>query len=97
VNDIVNDMNNRLIFTILWGCVGARHPQLGTFGQEEGPGGRVVKLTSVAALYSFDSAAELSSNISKNIRQGDEGVRFLFKQKSPQIMSEIIKNDQVVF
>jgi hypothetical protein len=45
VNDIVNGMNNTFNFTILWGRVGARHPQLGAFGQEEGPGGRVVKLT----------------------------------------------------
>jgi hypothetical protein len=52
-------------FTILWGHVGARHPQLGTFRQEEGLSRRVVKLTSVVALCSFDSAAELSSNISK--------------------------------
>jgi hypothetical protein len=49
----------------MWGRVGARHPQLGVFGQEEGPGGRVIKLTSVVILYSFDSAAELTSNISK--------------------------------
>jgi hypothetical protein len=54
-------------FTILWGRVGARHPQLGAFGQEEGLGGRVVKLTFVVALYSFDSTAELSSNISKKL------------------------------
>jgi hypothetical protein len=67
VNDIVNGMNNMLDFTILWGHVGARHPQLGTFGQEEGPGGQVVKFTSVVALYSFDSATELGSNISKKM------------------------------
>jgi hypothetical protein len=60
------------------GDSGARHPQLGTFGQEEGPVGRVVKLTSVVALYSFDSAAELNSNISKKFGQGGECVRFLF-------------------
>jgi hypothetical protein len=53
----------------LWGRVGARHPRLGTFGYEEGPAGRVIKLTSVVALYSFDSAAELSSNISKNLEK----------------------------
>jgi hypothetical protein len=77
-NDIVNGTNNTFGFTILGGCVGARHPQLGAFGQEEGLGGRVVKLTFVVALYSFDSAAELSSNISKKIGQGGEGVIFLF-------------------
>jgi hypothetical protein len=78
VNDIVNGTNNTFNFTILWGRVGTRHPQLGAFGQEEGPGGRVVKLTPVVALYSFDSATELSSNISKKIEQGGEGVIFLF-------------------
>jgi hypothetical protein len=48
-----------LVFTILWGCVGTRHPHLGAFGQEEGPGGRVIKLTPAIALYDFDSAVEL--------------------------------------
>jgi hypothetical protein len=60
-------MNNTFSFTNLWGRVGARHPQLGAFGQEEGLGGRVVKLMSVVALYIFDSAAELSSNICKKL------------------------------
>jgi hypothetical protein len=60
-------MNNMLDFTILWGRIGARHPQLGAFGQEEGLGGRVVKLTSIITLYSFDSAAEQSSNIRKKM------------------------------
>jgi hypothetical protein len=78
VNDIVNDTNNTFDFTILCGRVGARHPQLGAFGHEEGLGGRVIKLMSVVALYSFDNAAELSSNISKKIGQGGECVRFLF-------------------
>jgi hypothetical protein len=71
-------MNNTSGFTILWGRVGARHPQLGAFGQEEGLGGQVVKLTSIVALYSFDSAAKLSSNISKKIGQDGKGVRFQF-------------------
>jgi hypothetical protein len=78
VNDIVNGTNNTFGFTILWGHVGARHPQLGAFRQEEGPGGRVVKLMSVVVLYSFDSAVELRSNIRKKIGQYGEGVRFLF-------------------
>jgi hypothetical protein len=51
----------------------------GAFEQEEGPGGQVIKLTSVVAFYSFDSAGELSSNISKKTGQGGESVRFLFK------------------
>jgi hypothetical protein len=70
-------------FTILWERVRAQHPQMGAFGQEEGSGGRVVKFTPIVTLYSFDSASELSSNISKKIRQGGEGVKFLFKRKSP--------------
>jgi hypothetical protein len=64
-NDIVNGTNNTFDFTILWGRVEVQHLQIGAFGQEEGLGERVVKLTSIVTLYSFDSAAELSSNISK--------------------------------
>jgi hypothetical protein len=50
------------------------------FPKEEGPGGRVVKPTSVVALYNFDSTAELCSNISKKVGQGGEGVIFQFKR-----------------
>jgi hypothetical protein len=51
--------------------------------QEEDAGGRVVKLMSIVALDSFDSPAELSGHIDKEIGQSSEGVGFKFQGKSP--------------
>jgi hypothetical protein len=81
-NDIVNQTNNTFGFTILWGRVRTRHPELGVVRQEEDSDGRVVKLTSVVTLDSFDNTAELSRHISKEIGQISEGVRFKFQGKS---------------
>jgi hypothetical protein len=67
-DDIVNRMNNTFNFTISWGRVRARHPDVCAIRQEEDSGGRVVKLTPVVALDSFDSPAELSRHIGKEIR-----------------------------
>jgi hypothetical protein len=82
-DDIVNRMNNTFSFTILWGRVRTRHPELCAVRREEDSGGRVVKLTSVVALDIFDSHAELSRHISKEIGQSSEGVRFKVQGKSP--------------
>jgi hypothetical protein len=82
-DDIVNRMNNAFSFTILWGRVKTRHLELCAVRQEEDSGGRVIKLTPVVALDSFDSPAELSRHISKEIGQSSEGVRFKFQGKSP--------------
>jgi hypothetical protein len=60
-----------------------RHPKLCAVRQEENSGGRVVKLMSVIALDSFDSPAELSRHISKEIGQSSEGVRFKFQGENP--------------
>jgi hypothetical protein len=43
-----------------------RHPELCVVQQEEEAGGRVVKLTPVVALDSFDSPTKLSRHIEKN-------------------------------
>jgi hypothetical protein len=64
-DDIINRMNNTFNFTILWGRVRTRHSELCAIRQEEDAGGRVVKLTSIVALDSFDSPAELSRHIGK--------------------------------
>jgi hypothetical protein len=79
---IVNRMNNTFRFIILWGRVRTRHPELCAVRPEEDSGGRVIKLTSVVALDSFDSPVELSRHISKEIGQSSEGVRFKFQGKS---------------
>jgi hypothetical protein len=73
-NDIVNRTNNMFSFTILWGRVRTRYPELCAVRQEEDSGGRVVKLTSVV---------KLSRHISKEIEQSSESVRFKFQEKSP--------------
>jgi hypothetical protein len=81
-DDIVNGTNNTFSFTILWGRVRTRHPELCAVRQEEDSGGRVVKLTSVVALDSFNSPAELSRHIGKEIGQSSEGVTSKFQGKS---------------
>jgi hypothetical protein len=68
-------MNDTFGFTILWGCVWARHPELCAIRQEEDPGGRVVKLTLIIALDDFDFPAELIRRISKKIGQSGECVQ----------------------
>jgi hypothetical protein len=82
-DDIVNRMNNTFSFTVLWGRVRTRHPELCAVRQEEDLGGRVVKLMPVVTLDSFDSPTELSRHISKEIGQSSEGVRFKFQEKTP--------------
>jgi hypothetical protein len=76
VDDIVNRTNDTFGFTILRGCVWAQHLELCAIRQEEDPGGRVVKLTSVVALDGFDLPAELIRHISKQIGQSGECVRY---------------------
>jgi hypothetical protein len=81
-DDIVNGTNNTFSFTILWGRVRTQHPELCAVRHEEDSGGRVVKLTPVVALDSFDSPAELSRHIGKVIGQSSEGVTSKFQGKS---------------
>jgi hypothetical protein len=83
VDGIVNQTNNTFSFTILWERVRTLHLELCVVRQEEEASGRVVKLTPVVALDSFDSPAELSRHIGKEMGQSSEGVRFKFQEKSP--------------
>jgi hypothetical protein len=48
---------------------------------EEEAGGRVVKITPVVTVDSFDSPAELSRHISKEMGQSSESARFKFQGK----------------
>jgi hypothetical protein len=67
VDDIVNGMNDTFSFTILRGCVWARHLELCAIRQEEDLGGRVVKLAPVVILDGFDLPVKLIRHISKEI------------------------------
>jgi hypothetical protein len=73
----------RSTLPFLWGHVRTRHLELCAVRQEEEAGGRVVKLTPIVALDSFDSPAELSRHIDKEMGQSSECVRFKFQGKSP--------------
>jgi hypothetical protein len=65
--------------------------------EEELPGARVVELAPVVALDSLDACAELGGGVGDKVSERVEGVRFEAQRKSPQIMSAIIKNDQIIF
>jgi hypothetical protein len=83
VDDIMNRANDAFGFTILRGRVRTRQSELCPFRQQKDPGGRVVKLMPIVALDGLDSTDKLSSNISKEVGQCSECVRFKFKWKSP--------------
>jgi hypothetical protein len=74
--DVVNGTNDTFGFTILRGCVWARHLELCAIRHEEDLGGRVVKLTPVVALDGFHLPAKRIRHISKEIGQSGECVRF---------------------
>jgi hypothetical protein len=63
--------------------------------EEEGVGG-VIELSSIIELETADGATKLRENIGEEMREGEESVRFEERQKSPGVMSTIIKNNQVV-
>jgi hypothetical protein len=64
------------------GRVRTRHSELCAIRHEEEAGGRVVKLTPVVTLDSFDRPTKLSRHIGKEMGQSREGVRFKFEGKS---------------
>ena len=66
-------------------------------GKKEVTGAGVVKLFPVIALDSFDLGAKLSGGVGDEVSKRAESVRFKPQRKRPQIMSAIIKYDQVVF
>jgi hypothetical protein len=78
-NDTVNRTNNTFGFTILKRRVWTRHPKLCAFRQEKGPGVRAVKLMPVVTLDGLDGVVKMSINISKEVGQCGEGVRFKLK------------------
>ena len=65
--------------------------------EEKLTGARVVKLFPVVALNSLDPGAKLGGGVSDEVSKRAESVRFKPQRKRPQIMSAIIKYDQVVF
>jgi len=65
--------------------------------EEKLTGARVVTLSPVIALNNLDPGAKLGGGVSDEVSKRAESVRFKPQRKRPQIMSAIIKYDQVVF
>jgi hypothetical protein len=65
-DDIVNGTNDTFGFTILRGCVWARHPELCAIRQEKDLSGRVIKLAPVVTLDGFDLPVELIRHKQRN-------------------------------
>ncbi len=66
--DVVQGMKHTLGLTVLWGGVGARHPQGDPVGEEEGAGGGVVKLPTVVTLDAVNGRGELGLHKGKKMR-----------------------------
>ena len=80
-----------------WRSVGARHAKVDALGDEEVIGARVVKLFPVITLDSLDLGAKLSGGVSDEVSKCTESVRLKAQRKSPQIVSAIIKYNQIIF
>jgi hypothetical protein len=94
---IVGGAEHAFGFTVLWWCIGARHVELHTIGEEEGPGRGVVKLPTIITLDLLDRAPKLSMDTREKMRDGGKSIRFEAQRKSPRIMGKIIKDNQIVF
>ena len=66
-------------------------------GEEEVTGARVVKLFPVVALNSLDVGAKLGGGVGDEVGKRTVSVRFESQRKSLQVVSAIIKYDQIVF
>jgi hypothetical protein len=78
------------------GGVKAQQPQLHTVGEKEGARHGVIKLLSIITLNSLDSVTELSRHPHKEVRKTGEGVRLTVERKGPQVVREVIQDDQIV-
>jgi hypothetical protein len=66
-------------------------------GEEEHLGAGVVKLASVVALDNLHRSNKLCGGVGDESDKCAESVRFETQRKSPQVMSAVIKNNQIVF
>jgi hypothetical protein len=66
-------------------------------GDEECSGAGVVKLASVVTLDSLHRHSKLCGGVGDEPDKCAESVRFETQRKSSQVMSAVIKNNQIVF
>jgi hypothetical protein len=66
-------------------------------GEEEVTSARVVKLFPVIALDSLDACDKLGGGVGDEVSKRAESVRFKSQRKRPQVVSAIIKYNQIIF
>jgi hypothetical protein len=66
-------------------------------GDEERLGAGVVKLASVVTLDNLHRSSKLCGGVCDEYGKCAESVRFETQRKSPQVMSAVIKNNQIIF
>jgi hypothetical protein len=66
-------------------------------GDEERSGAGVVKLAPVVTLDSLHRSSKLCGGVGDESGKCAESVRFETQRKSPQVMSAVIKNNQIIF
>jgi hypothetical protein len=69
--------------TILRGGVGVRESQLNTMRMDEGAGG-VIELVIIFTLESTNRVVELGGDLSKEVQESGESVRFQTQWESPK-------------
>jgi hypothetical protein len=68
-----------------------------TLGEKEVTSARVVKLFPVITLNNLDVGAKLGGGVGDEVSERAESVRFKLQRKSPQVLSAIIKYNQIIF
>ena len=96
-NDIIYGANNTFSFTVLRQGIRAGHVKMNALGEKEGTGTGVIELFPVVTLNRLDAGAKLSGGVGDEIGERAESVRLKAERKSLQVVSAIIKNDQIIF
>jgi hypothetical protein len=66
-------------------------------GEEECVDAGVVKLAPVVTMDSLHRSSKLCGGVGDESGKCAESVRFETRRKSPQVMSAVIKNNQIIF
>jgi len=70
---------------------------MNALSEEEVASARIVELFSIVALDRFDTCVKLSGDVGEELGQRAESVRFESQRKCSQVMSAVIKYNQVIF
>ena len=97
VHYIVEGTKHPFCFAVLRGSIGARHSQQDTFAGEEGTGGNVDEFGAVISLEALGQGAELGLGVSEEINNMRMNIRFMAQWKSPNKVTVIIHDDQIIF